>query len=54
MTDEDIREYHQANQELLEIKLQAGISGWRKDTEKRFKQLERLIEIYEQKKEQLR
>jgi hypothetical protein len=53
MTDEDIREYHQANQELLEIKLQAGINGWRKDTEKRFKQLERLIELYEQKKERL-
>jgi hypothetical protein len=54
MTDEDIREYHHANQQITELKLQAGISGWRKDSEKRYKQLVKVIEAIEQKKESLR
>lgn len=53
MTDQDIREYHIANQELTELKLQAGISGWRDSTERRYDELVKVIETFEEKKRQL-
>jgi hypothetical protein len=50
MTDKDIREYHIANEELIQLKLQVGINGWRESTERRYDELVRIIELFEQKK----
>jgi len=50
MTDKDIREYHIANEELTQLKLQVGINGWRESTERRYDELVRIIELFELKK----
>ena len=53
MTDTDIREYHSANQQIIELKLQAGISGWRKSTQQRYNELVKIVEEFENKKRSL-
>ena len=53
MRDQDIREYHQANQELIELKLQAGINGWTTSTQQRYNELVKIVEEFENKKRSL-